>query len=98
MTTLRLSEAAQADLVDIRLYSNSQFGAGATDAYMRGFKQVFRRLRQYPNFALAVDDLAPDLRCAVHRSHQIFYCVEKDMILIVRILHHAQNAPRHITQ
>lgn len=96
MNKLRLSEAAHADLVDIRLYSNSEFGVGATDAYMRGFNQVFQRLRQYPGSAPTVEGFATDLRCAQHRSHQIFYTIGGDTILVVRILHSAQNAPRHL--
>ena len=98
MVKLRLREAAQNDLIEIRLFSNREFGAGQTDQYMRGFSTIFRRNREFPRLGSSVDGFEIDLRCIVYQSHRIFYRVEGSKLFVVRILHHSQNAHRHLPQ
>ena len=98
MVRLRLSEAAQADLIEIRLFSNREFGAGQTDHYMRGFSTTFRRIRDFPRLGTSIDGFDIDLRCVVHRSHRIFYSVEGSRLVVVRILHHSRDVSKHLPQ
>lgn len=94
MARLRLSQAAQQDLIEIRQYSLTEFGADVADAYFRGFNQAFALLRDRPFCGVAQPDIATDMRCLMHRRHRIFYCVQDDLVLILRIIHHARNARR----
>jgi toxin ParE1/3/4 len=94
MAELDLSPAARADLVEIRRYSIEQFGAAIADAYFLGFDQAFDVLRRHPLSGSQQLELGKGLRCYTHRKHRIFYIVEAELVLIVRIIHHARNARR----
>jgi toxin ParE1/3/4 len=94
MTELDLSPAARVDLVDIRKYSIEQFSATVADAYFLGFDEAFSLLRRHPLAGEAKPDLGRDIRCIVHRKHRIFYRYDGDTVLIIRVIHHAQDAHR----
>ena len=94
MGRLRLSQGAQQDLIEIRQYSIVEFGTDVADAYFRGFNQSFALLHARPFCGALQPEIAPDVRCFVHRRHRIFYCVQDDLVLILRIIHHARNARR----
>jgi toxin ParE1/3/4 len=89
-----VSSAARADLAEIDAYSARHFGEEAADAYLRGFNEAFDQLRQYPLAGKAREELGQDIRCLTHCRHRIFHVVKDDIVLIVRIVHHAQNARR----
>lgn len=92
MAELDLSPAARADLVDIRVYSVDQFGGEIADSYFLGFEAAFALLRQHPLAGASRPELGNTIRCLVHRRHRIFYTFEGELVLIVRIVHHAMNA------
>ena len=92
MIEVQLSPSARADLVDIRHYSMAQFDADTADAYFLGFEAAFDRLSEHPHAGAATPQYGKPYRCLVHRKHRIFYTVEGERVLIVRILHHARNA------
>lgn len=87
-----LSPAARADLVAIRDYSIEQFDPDTADAYFLGFDSLFDLLSEHPLAGQAKPELGRDIRSMVHRRHRIFYQVEGDLVLILRILHHARDA------
>jgi toxin ParE1/3/4 len=89
-----LSRAARDDLVAIRLYSIEQFGPEVADKYFLGFDFAFDLLASFPAAGSATSQYGKVYRCLVHRSHRIFYRVDKDVVRIVRILHHAMDAKR----
>jgi toxin ParE1/3/4 len=91
VTEVWLSPAARADLVAIREYSIDQFDADTADAYFLGFEAAFDLLREHPLAGPAKPELGKGIRCMVHRRHRIFYHVKSDLVLIVRIVHHAQD-------
>ena len=92
MVDLDISPAARADLVGIRKYSIEQFSAKVADAYYLGFDEVFALLRSHPLAGQAHPELSKDLRCIVHRKHRIFYTVNGDTAVIIRIIHRARDA------
>jgi len=85
------TQAARADLVYIREYSFEQFGPDIADEYFLGFEAAFDRLAGFPLSGSAHAELGKDIRCLVHRRHRIFYTVQGDTVLIVRIVHHAMD-------
>jgi toxin ParE1/3/4 len=91
MGRLQLSPAARADLVQIRRYGNHQFGGAASDAYFLGFENAFDVLERHPQAGPAKPELGDGIRCLVHRQHRIFYRIEKDGVLIARVIHHAMD-------
>ncbi len=92
MARLRLTAAARADLVQIRTYSLQEFGPEVADVYFRGFNQAFTLLRERPYAGVARPELGESVRCLTQRRHRLFYRLEDDLVLIIRILHHARNA------
>lgn len=94
MKRLKLSAVARADLSAIRRYSIREFGPDVADAYFRGFGKVFDLLRSRPLAGPAQPDIAPDAWSFTHRCHRILYRIDEDQVVIVRVLHHAQQVAR----
>jgi len=95
---VRFSNAAEADLVEIDEFSVTQFAEDVAEVYMHGFDEAFARLGDFPSAGPAMSGLGEGVRCLIHRSHRIFYRLDEDGVLVVRILHHSQDARRHLQQ
>ncbi len=61
---------------------------------MHGFDKAFALLKDYPLAGSEASEYGTTYRCMIHRRHRIFYVVNNDAALIVRILHHAVDAKR----
>jgi len=85
------TQAARADLIYLREYSIEQFGPDIADEYFLGFEAAFNRLAEFPLSGAARAELGKDIRCLVHRRHRIFYTVQGETVLIIRIVHHAMD-------
>jgi len=96
MADLDLSPAARADLVEIRKYSIEQFGSDIADPYFFRFEKAFAVLRTHPLSGQPQPTLGRDIRCYTHRKHRVFYRVEAELVLIVRIIDHARNTRREL--
>lgn len=93
MIKLRTASAARSDIRDIRAYSKLTFGKRVARDYLDGLIAAFDRLAMRPLIGVAERDLGKDMRSFAYRSHRIFYRVDEDELLIVRILHHARDLP-----
>ena len=85
------SPAARGDLLNIRAYSIDQFSAEIADVYFLGFDEAFNLLALHPMAGPERSDISKGLRCLVHSKHRIFYRVKKDMVVIVRVVHHSMD-------
>jgi toxin ParE1/3/4 len=94
VSSVRLSPEARADFVEIRKYSNEQFSANVANAYFVGFDELFDLLRRHPMAGAAKPELGKKIRCIVHRKHRIYYILDNDLVLFVRIVHYAMDAKR----
>lgn len=94
MAKVSFSNAAVADLSAIDEYSLTQFGEEVGEAYMHGFDKAFTLLKDYPLSGSEAPEYGKTYRCLMHRRHRIFYVLESDTVLVVRILHHAVDAKR----
>lgn len=88
------SPSAKADLEEIRDYSIEQYDAAVADAYFLGFDAAFDLLAEQPFAGSEKPELGSAIRCITHRKHRIFYTVTGDVVLIIRIIHHARDAGR----
>lgn len=91
MPKVRLARAARADLAAIDRYTRDTHGTAAADRYTRGFLAAFALLDQHPEAGPMQPMILPDVRCLVHRRHRIFYRVQGNEVLIIRVLHHARD-------
>ena len=94
MAEIRFSPAARADLKEIGRFSRREFGKAVADKYLLGLDQAFDRLASHPYFGEAQPKLGKGVRRLSHRSHRIFYEVEGEIVLILRIYHHARDVKR----
>ena len=94
MAEIQFANAAIADLDFIDDYSIVQFGEQVAETDMRGFDEAFALLASHPLAGPARSELIKGIRCLIHRQHRIFYHVDGDTVVIVRIVHHAMDARR----
>ena len=97
MKRLELSVAADADLFDILAYGTAVHGAIASDAYFDGLTATFDFLCQTAEAGQVDEATNLSLRRWRYRQHRIFYRIDEDTVLIVRIFHVAADAVRHLT-
>jgi len=98
VASLRIAQAAREDLREIRMYSKSAFGARVARNYLEGLRHVISLLRRRPAAGVVEDDLGEGMRGFTYRSHRIYYRLDAEGVLIVRILHHARDAMRALEQ
>ncbi|HMT44596.1 MAG TPA: type II toxin-antitoxin system RelE/ParE family toxin [Chakrabartia sp.] len=94
MAKLRLRAEAYADLDDIQAYGEAEWGVEIAEEYARGFRTSFSLLRDHPEAGPARPELGKGIRCLLHRKHRIFYRIEGDTVIIVRIVHGMMDARR----
>ena len=90
---LEFTLEAQAEFTEGTDWAIDRFGEKVALAYARGLKAACERLRDFPELAPVHPGVEPTTRVLHHRSHRVFYIVEPERILIVRILHHARDLP-----
>ena len=96
MKRLELSVAADADLFDILAYGTAVHGEAASDAYYEGLTQAFATLCATPQIGQIAEPTNLGLRRWRYRRHRIFYRIDSTSILVVRVLHVAADAVRHL--
>jgi toxin ParE1/3/4 len=84
---LDIKAAARAELAQIYDYSVAEFGLLVAETYMAGLRGAFDRLLEFPLIGPVFPDIEPEVRVFLQRSHRIFYRIEGDIVLIVRVLH-----------
>jgi toxin ParE1/3/4 len=88
---LDIKAAARRDLAEIRDFSVERFGGKVATAYLAGFRAAFRRIPEFSEMGSVIPEAKIVTHLYVYRSHRIFYRVDKDKVLIVRIIHHSRN-------
>ena len=96
MAEIRLTPTAESDLEEIDGFGAATFGRSVSDDYSRGFREVFDLLRRHPHIGAPRPWLGSKIRCTVHQRHRIIYEVEGEVVLILRIFHHARDVKRSL--
>lgn len=86
MERYRLSKAADQDFERIFEFGINQFGLAQALDYQNGMKQRFEQLATQPKLYQAVDHIRQGYRRSVYQAHSIYYRIDRDFVLIVRIL------------
>ena len=92
MARLRISQAAEADLLGIFETGVEQFGRPVALNYRDGLMEAFGRLVRYPMSGRARPDIDATVRSKLYRSHVIFYDVVGQDVIVQRVLHGAMVA------
>ena len=96
MAEIRFSPAARADLKEIGRFRKRGFGTTVAEKYLLWLDQVFDRLALNPYSGEAQPKLGKGVRRSSHRRHRIFYEVNGEVVLILRIFHHARDVKRSL--
>ena len=96
MKRLELSIAADADLFDILAYGTAVHGEAACDAYYDGLSETFDFLCNNAEAGQVEETAGLGLRRWRYRQHRIFYRIDEQAILIVRVFHVAADAVRRL--
>lgn len=96
MPDFRLSKLADGDIVNIAQYTIEQFGIKQARTYRDSLAICFHSLAKNPKLGRVIDHIGKGLRCYDHKSHAVFYKVNRQDILIIRILHKSMDAHQHL--
>jgi toxin ParE1/3/4 len=86
MAPYKLTKAADEDYERIFEFGIDQFGLAQALDYQNGMKQRFEQLARRPNRYQAVDHIRQGYRRSVYHAHSIYYRIDQDLVLIVRVL------------
>lgn len=96
MSTFRLTNDAEADLIEIGGYTVERWGDEQCVRYLTRLDERFHALAQRPALGTACDDIRPGYRRWPEGRHVIFYrSVEPDLIEIVRVLYDRMLPENH---
>ena len=86
MAEYALTETARADIKQVLRYGARQFGLEQAHRYQQKMKQHFARIAEHPLHYQACEGIVSHYRRSAFRSHVIYYRIEGNGILIVRVL------------
>jgi toxin ParE1/3/4 len=86
MASYSLSDKADDDLSQLYEYGILHYGQERADRYYNGLIERFEELAENPRFGQAVDHIRPGYRRSVYGRHSIYYRIDPDVVVIVRIL------------
>ena len=86
MAGYELTCAADQDFESIFEFGIDTFGLDQASSYQNGMKQRFDKLAERPKLYPAVDHIRAGYRRSVYGSHSIYYRIDGQGIVIVRIL------------
>lgn len=97
MRRFDLTRSAKADLKSIARFTQSRWGVGQRNAYLKEIDQVFRSLAENPRMGRPCDEIRECYRKLPHGAHVIYYKQPTDdEVLIVRILHGTMDVDSNI--
>ena len=92
------SRLAEADLMEIDLYSEGTWGTVQADRYVDGIFSFCELLAETPGMGRRWRTDQPSARRMEYGSHVIFYRQVPDGILVFRILHQKMRPPLRSSQ
>ena len=95
MPSYKLSAEAVRDIEGIGESGMSKFGLAQALRYHLGLESRFELLAEFPRIGLPTYDLRAGLYRWPYQAHMIFYVIEPDHLLIVRVLPARADFKRH---
>lgn len=86
-----LTGQARDDLDAIWNYTAEQYGADATDEYVRSFNEIFAHLGEFSHIGAPVKGLRPASRSIRHRHYRLYYRMIDDAVEVLTIVHGARD-------
>ncbi|MES9991634.1 MAG: type II toxin-antitoxin system RelE/ParE family toxin [Candidatus Thiodiazotropha sp.] len=96
MSSFSLTNTARAGLKSIAVYTQKTWGSSQRKSYIKDLDMTFHFLSENPLSGILCDYITPGLRKHSHKSHTIFYELNKKSISIVRILHKSMDVESNL--
>lgn len=96
MAKIKISREARADLKDIFEYTHQTWGRAQADKYIGMIESACHFLARNPSAGRSQEQLVSNLKSYPVGKHNVFYRDKQNTIEIVRVLHQAMEASRHI--
>ncbi|MBD5782138.1 type II toxin-antitoxin system RelE/ParE family toxin [Pelagicoccus sp. NFK12] len=91
-TPVRLSNAAQNDLLQIARYGDERFEREQSDRYRDKIKERLALISKNPRLYPTVNYIRKGYRRSVCGAHSIYFREEEEHVLVVRILKHQDTS------
>lgn len=88
--------AAEADLVDIWVYSYEQWSEAQADLYLDALENGIRKLAADPEHGKRRDELRPGYRSKRIEHHVVFYTFTASELRVRRVLHEVMDPDLHL--
>ena len=95
MATFRLSRLADADLMNIGIYTLQKWGENQTILYLNNLETCCQRLADNPAFGRPCDHIRAGLRRMEQGEHVVFFRRTPAGILVSRVLHKKMLPEKH---
>lgn len=89
----RLSEKARDDYAAIYSYTLSSFGEDQAEQYTQGLLDVFELITEHTHIGRHVNHLRKGYFRYDYEHHSIYYTIDHEGVLIIRLLAHRQKPP-----
>lgn len=96
MANYRKTQRAESDIEDIAFYGMHRHGMAQARKYQKGLEERFEAIAENPMQYQAVDHIRQGYRHSVYESHTIYYRIDQEGVLIVRILR-SQDPSQELT-
>lgn len=96
MTHYSLTQAAQADLRQLKIYSDERWGVRHTREYLMALRTSLQTLADNPNIGKHRPEVSASSYSFPFRSHVIYYMNEDTGITIFAVLHKRMVPEKHL--
>lgn len=84
---IELSDDANGDVRAIHAYTGREHGKAQARRYITGLTARFQVIAAHPRIGRIYPEATPETWRTVYARHSIYYRVDEDVLLIVRVLH-----------
>lgn len=93
MLRLRITEHAEKDLISIGTFIAKDSPINAA-RFIVAIEEHCRMLTTHPFIGRARDELLPGTRSITYGNYTILYCVSKNIVEVLRVIHSARDIKR----
>ncbi len=92
----RLSPQATEDIFQLHAYGARTFGITQADTYLSELLDAFDSIEKFPEIGRDISILRAGYRRHEFKRHSIFYKIEDNRVVIIRVLDNRRDADRHL--
>jgi len=92
----RLTPDAQTDLIEIRRFTLTRWGADQSRKYFAELRQAIRLLSETPTLGMKRPEVGPGVRSFPHGSHVIYYLMHDNQLVVFGVLHKQMVPDNHL--